>query len=331
MTRVDLQKIAELAHVSRSTVSRVINEHPDVNPDVRQRVLKIVHETGYQPNTAARSLRNKHSDILGLVISNSVGGLFTDPYFPLLTQGVALACNRYKKTLALFLEDDPKVIYPRLKRRGQLDGILLQVGDSDDELIRKLMQTDLPFLVLGRPAQPGVSYIDVNNMHGAYQAVLHLIRLKRKRIATICCPLSTTTGLDRLEGYNKALQDRGIPYRPELVIEGGFSEGAGYDAMLALLPHRPDAAFIATDMMARGAVRAIQEAGLSIPHDIAIVGFDDLPPAVSAPPLLTTVRQPIARLGMIAVEILLDMIAHPNQPVQRVVLDVELVLRDSGG
>ncbi len=328
MSKVDLQKIATLAGVSRSTVSRVINDQPNVNPQVRQRVLQIVRETGYQPNAAARSLRNKPSDIIGLVLNNTIGGLFTDPYFPALTQGVYQACSRYNKTLALFLEGDPEVIFPRLKRRGHLDGILLQVSTADDCLIKKMQQSGIPFLVLGRPAVPEVSYIDVDNVSGSYQATLHLIRQKRQRIAAITASLATTTGADRKAGYCRALRERDLPYRPELVAEGDFSEERAYQLMLGLLQHHPDAVFCASDSMARAAARAVLESGLSIPQDVAVVGYDDLPPAVSASPLLTTVRQPISNMGLAAVEILLDRIAHPQQPVQRVVMNVELVVRE---
>ncbi len=331
MSGIDLQKIAQIAGVSRSTVSRVVNDQPDVSPEVRKRVLQIVQETGYQPNAAARSLRNKRSDVIGLVLNNTVGGLFTDPYFPALTQGVYQACSRYNKTLALFLEGDPSVIFPRLKRRGHLDGFLLQVGTDDDCLIKKMKQADVPFLVLGRPSDPDYSYIDVDNISGAYQATLHLIRQKRQRIASICAPLITTTGIDRKEGYCKALRERALPYREELVIEGDFSEESGYQSMKGLLAHNPDGVFCACDAMARGAAHAILDAGLSIPNDIAIVGYDDLAPAISAFPSLTSVRQPITNMGLTAVEILLDMIDHPGQPHQHVVMDVELVVRESSG
>ncbi len=328
MPRVDLQKIAKMAGVSRSTVSRVINDQPDVSPEVRKRVSQIVRETGYQPNAAARSLRNKRSDIIGLVLNNTVGGLFTDPYYPALTQGVYQACSRHNKTLALFLEGDPEAIYPRLKRRGHLDGILLQAGTDDDCLIKKMKQADVPFLVLGRPTEPNFSYIDVDNTSGSYQATLHLIRQKRQRIAAIFAPLMTTTGVDRKEGYCRALRERSMPYREELTAEGDFSEERAYQLMKGLLQHHPDAIFCASDAMARGAVHAILDSGLSIPDDVAVVGFDDLPPAVSAAPLLTTVRQPITNMGTTAVEILLDMIEHPQPPYQRVVMDVELVVRE---
>ncbi len=331
MTKVDLRKIAKMAGVSRSTVSRVVNDQPDVSPEVRKRVLQIIQETGYEPNAAARSLRNKHSDIIGLVLNNTVGGLFTDPYFPALTQGVYQACSRYSKTLAVFLEGDPNEIFPRLKRRGYLDGIILQTGPDDDCLIKKMKQADMPFLVLGRPSEPDYSYIDVDNVHGAYQATLHLIRQKRQRIAAIHAPQITTTGLDRMEGYCKALRERDMPCRQELVAEGDFSEDSAYLLMKGLLAHHPDAVFCACDAMARGAAHAILDAGLSIPQDVAVVGYDDLPPAVSAFPCLTTVRQPISSVGVTAVEMLLDLIEHPEQPPKRAVLDVELVVRESSG
>lgn len=331
MAGLSLKKIAELANVSRSTVSRVVNEQPDVRPDVRQRVMQIINETGFQPHTGARSLRKKNCDVVALVICNTVGGLFTDPYFPALTQGVAQGLNRYNKTLALFLEGNPDTMFQRLTRPGQVDGILLQVSNTDDFLIKKMKKTDIPFMVLGRPVVNDVSYIDADNVMGGYQATLHLIRMKRRRIASICASMITTTGIDRIAGYRKALSERGYPYREELVAEGDYTEAGGYQAMQRLLPHNPDAVFVANDLMARGAIRAISEAGLCVPKDIAIVGYDDLPPAVSAAPLLTTIRQPIARLGLTAVDLLLDMIDHKQQAPQRVVLDVELVVRESSG
>ena len=331
MSQPDLAQIAQLAKVSRSTVSRVVNDHPDVNPEVRKRVLKIIKETGYQPNLAARSLRNKQTDIIGLVICNTIAGLFTDPYFPQLIQGVAQACNQFGKTLALFLEGDPDTIFPRIVRRGQLDGILLQAGKANDYMLKKMLTTDIPFVYFGRPTETNVNYIDVDNFAGGYLATSHLIRLKRQRVATICGHLDTTTGLDRKEGYLRALSERGLPVREELIIESDFTEAGGYQAMKSLMKHKPDAIFAASDTMARGAIRAITDAGLSVPEDVAVVGFDDLSPAVSMPPLLTTIRQPVPQVGSRAVETLLDVIQYKSQPSQRVVLNVELVIRETCG
>jgi LacI family transcriptional regulator len=331
MPQPDLTKIAQLAKVSRSTVSRVVNEHPDVNPEVRKRILKIIKDTGYQPNLAARSLRNKQTGIIGLVVCNTISGLFTDPYFPQLIQGVAQACNQFSKTLALFLEGDPDTIFPRIVRRGQLDGILLQAGKADDYMLKKMMATDIPFVYIGRPTESRINFIDVDNLAGGHLATSHLIRLKRHRIASIFGPLDTTTGIDRKEGYLRALNERGIPYREELTAECDFTELGGYQAMKDMLKHNPDAVFSASDTMARGAIRAITEAGLSVPNDVAVVGFDDLSPAVTMSPLLTTIRQPITHVGARAVETLLDIIQYRSQPAQRVVLNVELVIRESCG
>jgi LacI family transcriptional regulator len=331
MSQLDLVKIAQLAKVSRSTVSRVVNDHPDVKPEVRKRVLKIIKDTGYQPNLAARSLRNKQTDILGLVICNTIAGLFTDPYFPQLVQGVVQACNQFSRTLALFLEGDPDIIFPRIVRRGQLDGILLQAGKADDYMLKKMLTTDIPFVYFGRPTEPDVNYIDVDNIAGGYLATSHLVRLKRNRIATICGYLDTTTGIDRKEGYLRALNERGVPCREELIVEGDFTEAGGYQAMRNLLRHKPDAVFAASDTMARGAIRAITEAGLSVPNDVSIVGFDDLSPAISMSPMLTTIRQPVTQVGNRAVETLLDVIQYRSQPAQRVVLNVELVIRETCG
>ncbi len=331
MGNLDLIKIAELAGVSRSTVSRVINEQPNVSPEVRLRVQKIIHETGFQPNLAARSLRSKQSDVIGLVICNTVTQLFTDPYFPELTQGVAQGCNQHDKTLALFLEGDPDVIFPRLTRRGHLDGLLLQVGKTDDYLVKRLLETDVPFIVLGRPVETRASNIDIDNVGGGYLATAHLLRLGRKRVGTITGALDTTAGLDRKEGYQRALAERGAASCEELVAEGDFSVKGGYYAMQRLLKHRPDGLFIASDGMARGAIQAIREAGLSVPQDISIVGFDDLPYAVDGSPTLTTIRQPIANFGIRAIEALLDSIDYGPQPVKHIMLDVELVIRESCG
>ncbi len=335
MSNLTLEDIARQAGVSRSTVSRVLNDHPNVREEVRRRVLEVIRQTGYHPNAAARTLASQRSLMLGLVLPRSVSSFFSDPYFPRLTQGIAQACNHYNYTLALFLvssaEDEAK-IYPRISRRGLLDGILLQSGQIGDQLMDRLLASNIPLVVIGRPFNPnGVSYIDVDNVNAAYNAVSHLIRLGYQRIATIAGPDNSTVSIDRKEGYTRALLERGRKVDPSLIAEGDFTEAGGYYAMQSLLPARPDAVFVASDAMAIGAMRAIREAGLRIPEDIAVVGFDDLPFASTTTPPLTTVRQPIAPLGFKAVEILLDLIENGVQPPRRVIMDTELVVRDSCG
>jgi LacI family transcriptional regulator len=327
-----LEEIARLAGVSRSTVSRVVNHHPSVRPAVRERVQRIIAETGFQPNAAARSLASQRAYMVGLVIPRTVHTVFTDPYFPRLTQGVAQACNDHEYTLSLFIENDDIKLFPRLSRTGLMDGVVVQASSMDDGLIPRLAATGLPIVVAGRPNQvEGVSFVDVDNVKGAHMAVTHLVRLGHTRVATITGPLNTAVGSDRLTGYRQALAERGVPLDEALITTGDFTEQGGYYAMRRLLAHTPTAVFAASDVMARGAVRAVQEAGRAVPQDVAVVGYDDLPPATMTSPLLTTVRQPIRRLGAKAVETLLDIIAFGPQPARRIIFDTELIIRESCG
>jgi DNA-binding LacI/PurR family transcriptional regulator len=163
-------------------------------------------------------------------------------------------------------------------------------------------------------------------------AVEHLLRLGHERVATITGPLNMCAGQDRLEGYRQALAARGIPVDEDLIAEGDFTEGGGRAAMRRLLPHRPTAVFAASDMMAVGAIKVLREAGLRVPEDVAVVGFDDIPLASMVEPPLTTVRQPIEQLGSMAVELLVSLMENPGEEtVHRVVLPTELVIRASCG
>lgn len=331
-----LEEIGKLAGVSRSTVSRVINDQPDVRQDVRHRVLKVIQATGYQPNQAARSLASHRSGILGLVIPRSVATVFADPYFPRLTQGIAQACNAQGFTLSLFLfhtEEDEQKMMPRIAQRGFLDGVIVQATTDIDPTIPLLQKSSIPFLVVGRLSKMSddLNYIDVDNESAAHNAVIHLIRLGYQRIAHITGPLDNRPAIDRKKGYEAAFMDRGLPLRRELIFESDFTENGGYFATQRLLKHKPDAIFVASDSMALGAIRAIQNAGLSIPEDIAIVGFDDLPPAQYANPKLTTVRQPILRFGINAVETLIDIVNNGSEPPRRVLYGTELIVRESCG
>lgn len=335
MTDLTLEDIAKKAGVSRSTVSRVINDHPNVKANVRSRVLDVINSTGYHPNAAARTLASQRSWMVGLVLPRSVSSFFSDPYFPRLTQGIAQACNQYNFTLGLFLlgtKEDEEKIYPRVSRKGFLDGVLVQSGQIGEQLIDRLAGSNIPLVILGRPFQTGTaSYVDVDNVNAAYNAVCHLVRLGYKRIGTITGSAFSAVSIDRKEGYRKALSERDRPIEEALIAEGDFTEESGYYAMQRLLAAKPDAVFAASDIMAIGAMRAAREAGYSIPEDIAFVGFDDLPLATRPVPQLTTVRQPIYQFGFNAVEILIDLIENGTKPPRRVIMDTELIIRESCG
>lgn len=336
MTNLRLEDIAKKAGVSRSTVSRVVNNQPNVSEKVRQQVLKVINETGFSPNAAARTLVSQRSNTIGLILPHSVSTFFTDPYYPHLIKGISLACNHYDFTLALFVagtREYQEKILPRLSSRGFLDGIIVQSGHhADQSIILELAKTNIPLLVAGRPLYTDqVCYMDIDNISASEKAVRHLINTKHKQIATITGPLTSSVGQDRLEGYKKALEQSSLKINSSLIIEADFTEAGGYQAMQILLDSKPDAVFAASDMMAIGAIRAIRDSGLNVPGDIAVVGFDDLPiPSVNEFEL-TTIHQPVVQFGFKAVETLIELIESDTPQIKRVMMESELVIRKTCG
>jgi LacI family transcriptional regulator len=327
-----LEDIARMSGVSRSTVSRVLNGDPNVNTQTREKVKELIDSINFQPNLAARGLAAGHTRVLGLVIPTGISAIFSDPYFPLLIQGVSTACNALEYSVMLWLaepEYERKTI-SQIIYNGLVDGVIVSSQLLDDPLIARLSESKRSFITIGRnPANDRIHYVDCDNRAGAYQGVSHILRTGRRRVAMITGPHNTIAGMDRYQGYLDALHERGIQPIPELAVEGEFTDTSGYLAMKRLLPHRPDAVFVASDAMAIAAMRAIGEAGLCVPQDIAVVGFDDIPPAATCKPSLTTVRQPIQRTGSIAAETLIDLIEHPDPQPRRIVLPTELVIRSS--
>jgi LacI family transcriptional regulator len=332
--KLTIRQIAKLAGVSRSTVSRVINDHPNVSAETRVQVLQVVAETGFHPDPIARSLSSRRAGIIGLVIPLSIQSLFEDPFFPRLMQGISQGCNSHDYILSLFLlhtlEEEAKV-YPRISRRQLLDGVVVTATRHGDPLIPQLLANKIPFVLHGRHEDARVSFVEVDNVTGAHNAVTHLVRLGRRRIALIGGPSGSLAAEDRKRGYLDALQERRVPVDEALIVHGDFTETSGYQAMQRLLPHDPDAVFAASDSMALGALRTLREAEKRVPEEIALVGFDDLPHAVTADPPLTTVRQPIQQTGVLAIEMLIDILESGADPPRRIILPTELVIRASCG
>jgi len=331
---LNLEQIAKLSGVSRSTASRVINNDPNVSCDTRETVLRVVRLMNYVPNAAARGLARGRTQVIGLVIPADVAALFADPHFAIFIQGVSSACAAHGHAVMLWLAE------PEYERRqirqiihgGVIDGLIVTSALLDDPLVNELSQSQRPFVVVGRrPNDWQATSVDVDNSGGARAAVRHLLRLGRQRIATIIGPQNLIAGVDRLTGYQTALREHGCPIDHDLIVDGGFCEYGGYLAMQQLLPRRPDALFAASDTMAIGALRAIHDAGLRVPDDLALVGFDDTPLAARTDPPLTVIRQPARQLGQLAVELLLELIDYPEAAPQCIVLPTELVVRASCG
>jgi len=332
--KLTIRQIAKLAGVSRSTASRVLNNHPNVSPERREQVQAVIAETGYQPDPFARSLSSRRSHIIGLVIPLAIRSLFEDPFFPRLMQGISRGCNSHGYTLSLFLfhsEEEETELYHRISHNRLLDGFIVTATRTGDPLIPELLANEIPFVVHGKHEDPRVSFVEVDNETGAYTAVSHMVREGRQRIALISGPSNSLAAEDRKQGYLKALQERRVPVDESIIIRGDFTDTSGYEAMQRLLLHKPDAVFVASDTMALGAMRALREAGRQVPDQVAMVGFDDLPQAATANPPLTTVRQPIQRAGALAVEMLIDILENGAEPPRRIILPTELVIRASCG
>lgn len=331
------QDVAKLAGVSRTTVSFVLNNVPGVKitEETRQRVLDAARELNYYPTAAARSLASGKTQRIGLILGEGQERLAADAFLPTFLQGVTASVHRRGYLLMLQLAEDvpSHEAYMRLIREQQVDGLILSGPRSDDPLLSELAEDQFPLILHGRLDDCDFPSVDVDNKAGAYQAVMHLIGLGHRRIAFISnAPYSYSGAHDRFAGYRQALTEHDIPLAEHLIEKGEFLPETGQRAMERLLamPERPTALFAASDVMAIGAMSAIQAARLRIPDDIAVVGFDDIFLAAHAQPPLTTVRVPAYGLGWTAAEVLISLI-EGEEEVSAVTLETELVIRDSCG
>ena len=327
-----LEHIAELSGVSRSTVSRVINNDPRVSETTREHVLEVVRRERYRPNLAARGLASGTTNVIAAVIPGGVDNILSDPYFPNLLRGIAMAADARDQFVMLSLgEVGFRHTVDEVARQGVVAGIVFSAGQVDDPLLEPLVESRTPMVSVGRSEDDRVSYVDVDNQGSARQITSHLLRLGHRRVATIAGPSFAHAAVDRLAGYSAAMESFGMRVDDNLVYEGDFSEASGRAGMRLLLEHRPDAVFAASDRMAAGALNEISAAGLRVPEDIAVVGFDDIDRAAHMEPPLTTIRQRPQRMGEAALTLLLDLIADPASPPKWVILPTELIVRASCG
>jgi DNA-binding LacI/PurR family transcriptional regulator len=331
------QDVAKLAGVSRTTVSFVLNNVPGVKitEETRQRVLDAAQELNYYPTAAARSLASGKTHRIGLILGRGQKRLSADAFLPAFLQGVTASVGQRGYLLVLQMEEDvpSHEAYIRLIREQQVDGLIISGPRSDDPILSELKEDGFPLLLHGQLKDCRMPCVDVDNKAGAYQAVMHLIGLGQRRIAFISnAPFSYSGAQERFAGYKQALTEHDIPLDESLIQEGEFLPETGQAAMerVLALPERPTALFAASDVMAIGAMSAIQAAGLRIPDDMAVVGFDDIFLAAHTQPPLTTVRVPAYGLGWTAAEVLISLI-EGEEEVSAVMLETELVIRDSCG
>ena len=329
-----LEKVAELAGVSRATASRVVNSSPGVSERARVSVEKAIKQLGYIPNRAARSLVTRRSDAVALVVPATPARFFADPFFAGIVRGVSqiLSDSPFQLVLSIPQSAEQNERFEQYVLNGHTDGVIVVSFPLDNPLVEKLVSAPVPAVLCGRPdGGLDVSYVDADNCGGAQSAVDFLIGSGRRRVATITGPQDTTPGLDRCEGYRNALTEAGIELDESLEAEGDFSQSSGQRAITELLARHPDvdAVFAASDLMAAGALRALLDSGRHVPDDVAVIGFDDSQAAVLASPKLTTVRQPIEAMGRELASMLVNQITSGEAEPKNVVLDTKLILRES--
>jgi DNA-binding LacI/PurR family transcriptional regulator len=332
--------VARLAAVSRTTVSYVLNNSDSgiaISETTRQRVLDAARDLGYHPNAAARSLRRQRAGVVGLVTYDTSNRMGSNAFMWLVMDGVLSELGQADLKLIVEAADDgrpdPCV---SLVREGHVDGLIVTGARPANTELRVLHADGIPIVLWGQLPGSDLPYVDIDNVAAARTAVEHLLDLGHTRIGCItnAPPLTDTAAADRLEGFRSALRSRGIRYDESLVRHGHFDERSGLAAMGSLLEstERPTAVFVASDEVALGALKAAKKAGVAVPDDLAIVGFDDLPIAPFLEPALTTVRVPAREIGSVAARVLMDALSNSTplgEPAQ--VLRTELVIRDSSG
>jgi LacI family transcriptional regulator len=352
MKKPTIEDIARLAGVSRTTVSRVLNNRPDVDRETRARVLGVIEEQRYVPSLTAAGLAGGRNRLIGMVLP-----VFTWPILADLVRGITEILKQTPYELVLYTYDDEDLgrdrrdVISRLLATQLTAGLLaVYPGRLFSEQLTELYQQGVPVVIIDDQQEQVTPWVRADDAGGAYSAVRHLIQLGHRRIAHVQGPEEYLVSHDRHEGYLRALAEAGIAPDPELILEGDFLPQSGYACALRLFDwgpeRRPTAIFAAADQMAYGVLRAAEERGLAVPRDVALVGYDDDAPSAHVLPPLTTVRQPSYEMGQEGIKLLLDLLAEAEaaEPgvdgegararmasARRVVLPTTLVVRASCG
>jgi DNA-binding LacI/PurR family transcriptional regulator len=328
--RITIADVAQKAGVSKQTVSRVINNRPDVAPETRKRINLIIKSIGYSPDPIARSMKGS-THTLGCITPN-----LSDFNFSSIVQAAQTEARRngyFVLTGSAQSEIDVSPLLSEMVNR-RVDGLLV-INPRDDnryQYLLPLIEAELPIVYIkNSPKDEPVSAVCLDDFTGGYIAAQYLISLGHTSIVTILGPANEECTKDRLAGFTKALEDASIEVDQRLIIQGDWSAQSGHQAISKLLGYkmRFSAVFAQNDRMAMGAMRSLCVAGLRIPEDISVIGYDDLPLTAFFNPPLTTVRQPIDKFGQIGVELLIDAINKPGFKPKIVRLDPSLVIRNT--
>jgi len=325
-----IKDVAELAGVHPSTVSRVINDDSRISEKTREKVFLIIKKLGYTPNAIARGLKTKRTHTLGMLIPD-----ITNPFFAEIARGVEDAANKNDFNIILCNTDDrlkKERTYLEILRGKRVDGLILGTAHIKDKSILELEKNNFPYILVSRNIEGlDKNCVIVDDEAGGIMAAEYLIKLGHRRIAHITGPLKTRSALNRLKGYKLTLKKHEIEYEDELVGEGDFRIKGGYQVMKRFLKlaEPPTAIFAANDLLALGAMQAIQKKNFHIPEDFSVIGFNDIELASFVYPALTTIRQPMLEMGALAVKMLLRIIEEGEFNQRKIVLKPKLIIRES--
>jgi DNA-binding LacI/PurR family transcriptional regulator len=334
--RPRLADVARQAGVSSATASRVLTGSARVSPETRQEVENAIAQLGYVRNRAARSPGSRRVGSIAFVACEDNARVFSEPFFPLMLRSVSRELAARDIQLMLLTVHSPRDYRTaaRYLRSGHVDGALLASMHGGRPF--DLHGLGIPVVLIGRPFGEGegdggkISYVDADNVGGAKMAVQYLLKTGRATVATVAGPPDMAPGVDRLLGYRATMDDAGLA-DPGLIVFGDFGPISAEHGLYRLLDRRPkiDAVFVASDRMAAGALHALHRTGRRVPEDVAVVGFDDSPLAQHTYPKLTTVRQPVEAMGSRLATVLLALISRVGREPTHVVLDTELIVRQS--
>jgi LacI family transcriptional regulator len=328
--KVTIVEVAAQAGVSFGTVSRVINNDIHVKKETRERVLATMQTLGFVANRQARSLAGGRSNSIGVLVPDLGTG-----YIGEITRGIDTELSLTGRDMILYTTHrtaSKEANYVANLATGMVDGLLLVLPRSPIDYISNLTERKFPFVLIDQQGTGrDCPAVGATNWQGGYNATEYLLSLGHRRIGFITGSMDLGCAVDRLAGYRSALRTNHIPEAPELVYEGDFNQPEGYTGALALLdlPEPPTAIFASNDVMAYGVLDAVRNRGLRIPGDISVVGFDDIPQSSLVRPALTTVNQPLEKMGRVAAQMLLDLLKNPDKAANRIELPTQLMVRDS--
>jgi LacI family transcriptional regulator len=337
--RVTAQEVADMAGVSRTTVSFVLNNVPGmrIREETRRRVLSAAQALQYHPDANARHMVAGRTYTIGFIMRQRSDQAFADHFLPQVLQGLSQAAERkgYHILVNLVPPESQGESVTEILQEHHVDGIVVSGPLVHDKVLAHLHNQGAHIVLLGQIPNSDIPFIDIDNVRGAMQATRHLITLGHQRIGLITnASTEYTASADRLIGYRRALEAHDIPFEKHLVRYGNFTPQSGAQAMDELLSidPRPTAVFVASDTVALGALQSIRAHGLRVPQDIAIVGFDDIPLAEFMEPPLTTIHLPADGLGWGAADMLIKLInnTYPDR-TPKVLLETEVVIRRSCG